>query len=298
MAVTVPCKGKTFDKQHNCYFCNKLQKKISRHLLTVHSDEKIIAKLPSLSKFKKDSECYTIVKEARDHVLYKLEKLGDFEHNIDVLTKGVGTLLVSRRPAKDGKRNPSDYIPCKYCLGFFTRQEAWRHAIHCSCKEQPLTKLKDRRAEKTFTRDCRLVLFGAGVVPTEWQENLSDPTEFYDVILDSLQDGLVAATIKSDPLLKQIGMSWFGKLGRARASEVRGRLRLLGRLKLQLRDMVPPVLKSSDSITKAIAPDKFDAVVAATRKIAGATSGATLNGLMKMARPGSAMKMGQYIKKV
>lgn len=37
--------GKVYNKHHACYFCEKLQKKISKHLFMVHCDKLQVAKI-------------------------------------------------------------------------------------------------------------------------------------------------------------------------------------------------------------------------------------------------------------
>lgn len=56
----------------------------------------------------------------------RLTRLGDFEHNMEVLSTGKGELILLRRPTDSEleRTDHSDYGPRPDCKGFFT-QEAY-----------------------------------------------------------------------------------------------------------------------------------------------------------------------------
>jgi len=58
-----------------------------------------------------------------------LKNLGSFQHNIDVLKKGRGKLIVVRRT--NGKRSAHSYLPCSRCYGFFYKCDLYRHSCPC-----------------------------------------------------------------------------------------------------------------------------------------------------------------------
>ena len=78
------CK-QSYDKFHYCKFCgNKICSKISRHLLTVHSDETAVKEILFLPKRSKE----------RRMRLQRITNEGNFNHNIDVIQKGEGEIVV------------------------------------------------------------------------------------------------------------------------------------------------------------------------------------------------------------
>lgn len=86
------------DKQHACYFCQKLVTNIWRHYETVHKSEARVQKI------------HSITGESRVDEIDKLRLLGDYYHNIKVISQKAGELVVVRRPHVDGSH--SDFLPC------------------------------------------------------------------------------------------------------------------------------------------------------------------------------------------
>ena len=72
-----------------------------------------------------------LAKKSRERIL-KLEILaneGNFKHNVKVIKKGVGEIVVARRwESEDNEpRSPKDFMPCKYCLKFVRHCHLWSH---------------------------------------------------------------------------------------------------------------------------------------------------------------------------
>ncbi|XP_061164923.1 uncharacterized protein LOC133173868 [Saccostrea echinata] len=94
------CK-QTYDKQNYCTFCSKnIKSKISRHILT-HKLEPKVMKILSLPKRS----------EERKVELELLANEGNFKHNLEVLKKKEGLLVVARRESQL-QHNPMDFLPC------------------------------------------------------------------------------------------------------------------------------------------------------------------------------------------
>ena len=58
-------------------------------------------------------------------MLDALKNEGDFIYNIDILksgTKNKGGIIVAKR----GIHTAEDYLPCKFCLRFYVKNELWR----------------------------------------------------------------------------------------------------------------------------------------------------------------------------
>ena len=52
----------------------------------------------------------------------KLRMLGDYFHNVQVLSQKSGQLIVVRRPSSNKQACYSDFLPCVGCKGFFLAQ--------------------------------------------------------------------------------------------------------------------------------------------------------------------------------
>ena len=118
------CK-KSYDKIHYCLFCKKaISSKMSRHLVKVHKDEERVQKSLSLPKGSKE----------RVHLLQMLTNEGNFEHNIAVMSQGIGQIVVGRRSA--GERQVSHYTVCSFCKKWETKRNLWRHSQKCPARIQ------------------------------------------------------------------------------------------------------------------------------------------------------------------
>ena len=60
--------------------------------------------------------------------------MGNYNHNVQVLETGVGELILARRPSEGVEACPEDFLPCPCCLGFFKKDELWRHSKTCDFK--------------------------------------------------------------------------------------------------------------------------------------------------------------------
>lgn len=96
-----------WDKKDHCIFCEKMVTNFTRHLSRIHAEELEVAKILALPKGSKD----------RKVMFEKLRKKGNFQHNRNCIRQGAGELIVVQRPSN--KKNVSQFLPCKLCLGFF-----------------------------------------------------------------------------------------------------------------------------------------------------------------------------------
>lgn len=105
------------DKKNYCFYCDKDVTHFVRHILNWHPSEIAVQEISSLpSKSKRRRELVTT-----------LRKKGNFISNrtSDVL-----------RPVKRLKANDissdENYLPCKYCLGYYKKKSLYRHTKKCS----------------------------------------------------------------------------------------------------------------------------------------------------------------------
>lgn len=286
-------KGKNdYSKLHACVYCGKLDLKISRHLCRKHKDETEIAKLPAPSKIKTESQLH------REHALNSLRNDGDFLYNIEVLKNknDKRELIVSRRPEK-GVHVKSDYLPCKYCLRFYVKDELWRHGRRCyfsphDLPSEPATVDGEEKVQRKMVEAGVRLLHGAGI--SFAKEINAGKEEFYVYVVQALQDDNLGKGVKNDPGIMMFGRTEFDRLGRRRAGEVRYRMRLLERIKRAARSLTKI---DGSELSDYLAPDKFDAVVEAVRTTVGVSDERSLNGVIMFAKPELAKKTGQLIRK-
>ncbi|XP_060574196.1 uncharacterized protein LOC132731915 [Ruditapes philippinarum] len=278
-----------YTKKHCCFFCEKSISKIGRHLEKAHQDEPEIRELPPVSKNNSTSE---IAK--RKMVLSKYRNLGNFNHNISVLLKKKGIFYVGRRPPKEKGNSASSYLPCPYCLTFLVKSELWRHVKICSFKENKLT-VSNAEELKKATDECvssaEYILQGA--LGTEVYN--SDNQEFIDHVVKRFHMDNVSLAVKSDKLLLIFGKMQLRKLGLQRACQVREKLRILGRVKIELRSLTG--LESAD-MDSFITPSKFDICMKAVRNLSGESNEGSSTGSKTFKRPSLALKAGQLLKRI
>lgn len=276
------------------FFCGKSVLKIGRHIVTVHSSEPEIASLPSVSKNQRGSSSEKIVKR-RKFVLDKYRNMGNFAHNVDVLKDRKGVLFVGRRPSSLAHR-PDDYLPCQFCLAFSVKQELWRHAKHCPFRSTPV---RYENAEQSGVKGNERLYLGweiytAGSHRSQNNGPIIDD-DFQKYVLDSFHSDKISRSVKSDYLLLLLGKTQLSKLGFRRASQVREKLRIMGRLKLQLRSLSG---NESASVEDFITPSQFDVCITAVKSLAMESDRNSLSGTKTFNKPSLALKAGQLLKKV
>lgn len=276
-------KANDYNKVHACYYCQKLVKKIGRHLISVHRNEtdvQIIASIPVKQSENEDKR--------RSLALDKLRNLGDFMHNVDVLTNKNGILITARRLTQDQMHTFHDYLPCRYCMTFFYSKELWRHVKNCAFRNNPITNVDNmRKCERDAQKAGRLLLAGASM-----SRVASENKEFMQHIIHTMVTDSVSASIQCDPLLLQLGAVLFTKLGVERASDLRCRLRYLGKLKIELAEQ-----GLHGGYNELLLSQNFDAFVKATQSLCIVSTEKTLNGCMKLVKPHVALKLGQFLRK-
>ena len=114
-----------------CMYCNKEQKKLPRHLVTCHKNEDLVKK-------------YEMASGEKNKLLTKIRNIGNHLHNVSVLEKGTGTLIVVHRPT-DECASPGDYVPCSDCYGYYKKPLLYKHICPFqdkSVKKKATSKVK------------------------------------------------------------------------------------------------------------------------------------------------------------
>ena len=113
------------DKMQACVYCGQLKRhRIIDHLEALHAHEPEVAALDP----RKNSE-------KRKVAIELLKNRGNFQHNVKVLRGEASHFIPVRR--KVGAVPIDSYLPCNYCLGFFSKSELWWHVkYYCLQKHQ------------------------------------------------------------------------------------------------------------------------------------------------------------------
>ena len=247
-----------WDKVFYCYYCQKAQKKISRHLKTMHKDEPEVIKMLIAEE-----------EEEKEVLLCKLRNLGNHVHNCTVLREGKGKLLVGYRPSV--KSAPQDYVPCEHCLGYFSKGTLWKH--QCPVK-------RTKTPQESKVRQGRLLLPAPPGVK-----------DFLKPIITNMHQDVVYHVVRNDPLILQLAERLFLKLGHDKEQNnyIRGKMREMGRLLIEIRKLT----SSPDAgLESFIDPAKFSILVEAARNVARFDGDTCLYGT-----PSVALKIGHSLKK-
>ena len=113
-------------------YCGKLRSKLPDHLIAKHEDgEDVISYMAEEDPREKNKK------------YIKIRNLGNHPHNIRVLKKRDGHLIVRYRPNGDNA-DPDMYGPCPFCYRYYIRRELWRHK--CPLKPTQADKSRSKMA--------------------------------------------------------------------------------------------------------------------------------------------------------
>ena len=224
-------------KYHFCLFCEKPQSRLCRHLINCHSQEKGMTNYLKASGKDKKNE------------LSKLRNAGDYRHNLQVQKAGKGEFVAKRRKSKEIV-NVENYVHCPACLGFFQKQDLYRH-------DCPDGKQGPRR---------NLLKKGRLLLPDPASASVMDDRvrAFWG---DMRQDVILLAASKDDLINALVGTCLKVKGNeKHHFNETRNKARELGRLLIELRatSKLP-----NACLSDFLRPEQFQTVLMATKKVAG-----------------------------
>lgn len=234
-----------------------------------HAKEAEVAKVLTFDKKSKE----------RKDGFSKLTKVGDFYHNVDVISTKKGELILVRRPTEMELQLKSynDYGPCPNCLGFMLKKHLWLHIKnHCQSDHH-------HNAERHIIAESNAILNEA--FGREFSE------EFITTIVSSFRDDEIGKVCSEDKLILKFGAYQFEKYASTQCFLIRQSMRQLARLLLQLRDIVG----NEDPLINFIKPKHFDLIVRATKSLCVVKSGVTERPNFEI--PSLALKIGYALKK-
>ncbi|XP_061074219.1 uncharacterized protein LOC133108596 [Conger conger] len=228
-----------FDKRHYCFYCKKAYCKLARHLEMKHAKEADVA---LALDFPKGSR-------RRSMLLEQIRSRGDFHHNVEVLKQGAGELVTWKSPV--GGKAPSDFLPCQYCLGFFSKKDLWKHQACCRCK--PETEVKSGVKKRVQSISSELL-----PLPNE---NVGA----CKAVLHRMNIDDVSQQVKKDPLICKYGDMLISKHADGDTQYVASKMRDLGRFVLAVQKIDRSVMCLQD----VISPCRFDLAVDGAQRLAG-----------------------------
>ena len=189
-------------KKHACYYCRKVVVNLAEHLENMHSDQPAV----------QSALVYPTKSKARALKWDELRRLGDFEHNTEVLRSGHGYIFPVRLPGKDIPA--SDFVPCSFCYGFYWKKKLSRHNKTCPLRPNGYT-LKDSLARSE-----------ALLYPFVYSQDVGS----LKFVLDKMRKTDVKEAILKDKLILLFGNHLYSKSGGNYKSYIAQRLRELGQL--------------------------------------------------------------------
>ena len=272
--LALPCATRTgggfirHDKRHACYYCSTLITNVWRHYHLQHSGEVEVQNILC----SKHNE--------KKRAINRLRMLGDYYHNVQVLSKKSGQLIVVRRPSSNKQASYRDFLPCVGCKGFFWRKELWRHCK--SCESWQTSQQPETACQKVGSMLLAPVLYTAANI---------DPA--LAAVLASMASDQVSLVAKNDCIILTFGSIVAQNCTTVQYNYVSQRMRQLARLLMELRDQAQAPNADLSSFLK---PEQFDTVVAAVQKVCEYTQ-CTQAEPAKLKVPSLALKLGHALRK-
>lgn len=255
------------NKKLVCFVCRAEVLWLSRHFEKQHNDNVLVSQVLSATGHR------------RKDGLRRLKNLGNFKHNVDVLKNCSGQLRVIRRPK--GSYDVDQYLPCPVCYGFYHQHELWRHVCPC---DTPPTDDNNQNTGKA-NDNARALLQGATGNPERVDENLTQN------VISNMRGDKLLRIIKSDKLIRQLGVAQLKQLGVKRSRQIAVRMRVLARLVHHLQT----AMKNSWSLSQFLCGTHYDTVVEAVERLAGLHVDESGNRVF--ARPSVMLSIGNLLPK-
>jgi hypothetical protein len=270
--------GRTYDLVHCCFFCHGLFTNIQTHIENKHCHKKEVQDIKILKQ--KKENCITseekadVMKEYRRKVSI-LRNKGDNWHNMAVLQKGEGEILLSRRTKN--KFHLEHYGPCPECL-------EWIHLESSVSKHKSACPVfgsgSDLKNKGSFIIQAKVI---SGKILPEASKMLQKE------VLPTMRRDSITNSVLEDQIILMLGDIWLSKNidnKRKRKHYASYHMRLAGRLLVLLQEMNNLSLPMSDFLV----PKYFDSFVCCTLKACDAMYKDTEDS--DLDHPSTALKIG------
>lgn len=262
-----------YNKYHCCLFCSNFVIKMARHLETQHGNELEVAKILALP----------VNSTSRRNEFLRIIRVGDFNHNLEVLAAKKGQLILARRPNENENfKDVSKFGPCPNCLGFFQKTLLWRHKKKCESKKNGDAEI---RPKMSIQGESNVII--NSIILSEVQQ------DFRVNIIDSFSNDDVSFVCKFDSLIVKFGSVMYEKYGNTQKEMIRQSMRQLGRLLIEIRNQNNE--ESTRCLKYFILPKYFDVIVNAVKKLARMEQ--NQNERSEFGVPSLALKIGYSLKK-
>ena len=272
MATSEKDGRRVYDKRNSCFFCEKEYTKLSRHFFQVHAKEEEVAKILQMKA--NDS--------LRRIELDKLIRMGNFNHNLRVLEIKKGELKVIRRPGQGVDKDPSNYLPCQFCHGFFQKKDLYRHTPKCPFVDPDQLNVRSRKLQHAGR-----LLLASNKFPTGCSPQLSEH------VLSIMAMDQVSDLVRSDETILMVGSTLIENRGGEKAVEVSHQMRLLSRLLIKVRELCGDPAVSLQTI---LSPEYFDHLIASARSLGGYCDDSSST-VGRFKAPSTSAKCGYVLKK-
>ncbi|XP_043275885.1 uncharacterized protein [Venturia canescens] len=251
----------SYSKKHFCFYCQKFQVKIARHLEAVHGNEEEVKKFTRLA----------IKSKVRKAVIAEIRKKGNHLHNNDTRFN-TGELLVCRRPNVRMQRGAGDYLACGNCKGQYARSSIGHHFSECTGTSGKSEHIAVSSGKKATARLHET----ANVLVRKW-------------IFPYLREDAIVRGIRYDELIILYANKECEKYGahQHHYAMIGARLRLLGRFFEAIKVLKPAIKVFAD----VYIPRHYDSAIAAVRVVANFNEETRM-----FAHPAVASNLGTLIK--
>lgn len=147
-------KGRVYNRQCACPYCQKMVKNFSHHVLEVHKEKREVIAINKIQLTKKENNPKERKKQMkqRKQMIEVLRNKGNHLQNKKVLKEKKGEFIIQRR-CKDGKFDVSKYLPCAACYEWLKISVLHRHKANCAMNKSS-TKLSKGCIIVTVTSTC------------------------------------------------------------------------------------------------------------------------------------------------
>ena len=145
--------------------------------------------------------------------------------------------------------SPSKYLPCKYCLALFVKNDLWKHQKKCKLRPEAKSS-KRERVQASAT--C--------LIP-----NGSHASEESRKVTDKMRVDLVSMELKSDPLICTYAELMYDTHEESQLGYCAQKMRELGRFILAVKRIDPSV----KTLREVCVPARFKLAVSAALNVCG-----------------------------
>ncbi|XP_030765270.1 uncharacterized protein LOC115889422 [Sitophilus oryzae] len=228
-----------------CIFCYTEVGHFTRHLMRQHLDEPDIQKIMAMPA--KSAE--------RRKAFAALRKKGRFF--LAQQTNHINPIQLPRNICSQNKMEDmeSNYFPCNYCLGFYSKSYLWKHKKMCNSNIDNIpTKSRYHLSEsQTF-------LAATGLLG-----NYLNKSRLKKEVLNIMRPDAVSNTVKKDALICLYGESLLNKHKRIQINvHVSNKMREMAKLKISLEKMI-----SFENLIFILKPQYYDKVLTSVKIISG-----------------------------